>query len=50
MAWAGGLLRLQGPWRFGRQEALWAFYVVVSMVSVAAFVAFNVMLVVHASS
>jgi hypothetical protein len=34
----------------GRQEALFAFYVVVSTISIAAFVAFNVMLIVHARS
>jgi putative peptide zinc metalloprotease protein len=50
MAWAGSLLRLRAPRRFGRQEAMWAFYVLLSTVSVAAFIAFNVMLVVHASS
>jgi putative peptide zinc metalloprotease protein len=50
MGWAGSLLRLRAPRRFGRQEALWAFYVVLSTISVTAFVAFNVMLVVHASS
>jgi putative peptide zinc metalloprotease protein len=47
MSWAGSVLRLQAPRRFGRQEQLWAFYVGLSSVSVAAFVAFNVMLVVH---
>jgi putative peptide zinc metalloprotease protein len=50
MAWAGSLLMLRAPRQFGRQEALWAGYVVLSTISVAAFVAFNVMLVVHASS
>jgi putative peptide zinc metalloprotease protein len=50
MGWAGSLLRLRAPRRFGRQEAVWALYVVLSAVSVAAFVAFNVMLVIHASS
>jgi putative peptide zinc metalloprotease protein len=50
MAWAGSLLRLRAPRRFGRQEAVWASYVVLSTISVAAFIAFNVMLVVHASS
>jgi putative peptide zinc metalloprotease protein len=50
MGWAASLLMLRAPRRFGRQEALWALYVVLSTVSVAAFVAFNVMLVVHASS
>jgi putative peptide zinc metalloprotease protein len=50
MSWVGRLIRRRAPWRFGRQEALWALYVVVSTLSVAAFVAFNVLLVVHASS
>jgi putative peptide zinc metalloprotease protein len=50
ISWVGRLVRRTGPWRFGRQEALWAFYVVVSTLSVAAFVAFNVMLIVHTSS
>jgi hypothetical protein len=50
MSWAGSLLRLRAPRRFGRQEAVWALYVVLSAVSVAAFLAFNVMLVIHASS
>jgi putative peptide zinc metalloprotease protein len=50
MAWAGSVLRLQAPRRFGRQEALWAFYVALSAVSVAGFVAFNVVLVLHATS
>jgi putative peptide zinc metalloprotease protein len=49
MGWAGGVLRLRAPRRFGRQEALWAFYVVLSAVSVAGFVAFNVVLVLHAT-
>ena len=50
MAWAGSLLTLRAPRQFGRQEALWAGYVVLSTISVAAFIAFNIMLVVHASS
>jgi putative peptide zinc metalloprotease protein len=50
MSWAGSLWRRGASWRMGRQEALFAFYVVVSTISVAAFVAFNVMLIVHASS
>ena len=40
----------RAPRRFGRQEALWLGYVVLSTLSVAAFIAFNVMLIVHASS
>jgi putative peptide zinc metalloprotease protein len=49
LSWVGRLLRRAAPLRFGRQEALWALYVVLSTISVAAFVAFNVMLIVHAS-
>ena len=50
MSWAGRLVRGAAPRQFGRQEALWVAYVVLSTISVAAFVAFNVMLIVHASS
>jgi putative peptide zinc metalloprotease protein len=50
MSWVGRLIRRTAPRQFGRQEALWALYVVVSTLSVAAFLAFNVLLVVHASS
>jgi putative peptide zinc metalloprotease protein len=50
MAWAGAALRGRAAWRFGRPEQLFALYVVLSAVSVAAFVAFNVVLVLHASS
>jgi putative peptide zinc metalloprotease protein len=50
MNWFGRLVRGAAPRQFGRQEALWATYVVLSTISVAAFVAFNVMLIVHASS
>ncbi len=50
MSWVGRLARRTAPRQFGRQEALWALYVVVSTLSVAAFIAFNVLLVVHASS
>jgi putative peptide zinc metalloprotease protein len=50
MSWAGGLVRRGASWRMGRQEAMFAFYVVVSTISVAAFVALNVMLIVHARS
>jgi putative peptide zinc metalloprotease protein len=50
MGWVGSLVRRQAPRQFGRQEALWALYVVLSTVSVAAFIAFNIVLVSHASS
>jgi len=49
IAFAGSLLRGRRLRRFTRQEALFAAYVVVSTVSVAAFIAFNVWLIVHAS-
>jgi putative peptide zinc metalloprotease protein len=50
MAWAGALARGRMPARFGRQEQLFALYVTLSALSVAAFVAFNVMLISHARS
>jgi putative peptide zinc metalloprotease protein len=50
LSWFGQFLRRAAPRQFGRQEALWATYVLLSTISVAAFVAFNVMLIVHASS
>ena len=49
IAYAGAFLRGRAPHRFTRQEALFASYIVVSTISVAAFVAFNVWLIVHAS-
>ncbi|HET7343696.1 MAG TPA: PqqD family protein [Methylomirabilota bacterium] len=49
MGWAGALLRGRPPRRFGRQEQLYALYVGLSTISVVLFIAFNVMLVVHAS-
>jgi putative peptide zinc metalloprotease protein len=49
IAWVGNVVRRTGPRRFGRQEQLFAAYVTLSAVSVAAFMAFNVMLVLHAS-
>jgi putative peptide zinc metalloprotease protein len=50
MSWAGSLVRRGASWRMGRQEAMFALYVVVSTISVAAFVAFNVILIAHARS
>jgi putative peptide zinc metalloprotease protein len=50
MAWAGGLMRGRIVRRFGRQEQLFALYVALSAISVAAFIAFNVMLISHARS
>ncbi len=49
MHYVGALLRGAGARRFTRQEALYVGYVFVSAISVAAFIAFNVWLVVHAS-
>ncbi|HEU5320455.1 MAG TPA: hypothetical protein VFX28_06615, partial [Methylomirabilota bacterium] len=49
MQYVRALLRGAATRRFSRQEALYVGYVVVSAVSVAAFVAFNVWLIVHAS-
>jgi len=49
MAYARAVIRGRLPRRFTRQEALFATYVVVSTISVAAFIAFNVWMIVHAS-
>ena len=49
IAYAGSVLQGRAPRRFSRQEALFAGYVIVSTVSVVAFIAFNVWLVVHAA-
>jgi len=49
IAYAGAVIRGRAPRRFTRQEALFASYIVVSTMSVAAFVAFNVWLIIHAS-
>jgi len=49
MHYVSALLRGAAARRFTRQEALYVGYVFVSAVSVAAFIAFNVWLVVHAS-
>ncbi|HEV8585312.1 MAG TPA: hypothetical protein VGT02_10140 [Methylomirabilota bacterium] len=49
LAYAGALVRGRVPRRFSRQEALFVSYVLVSTVSVVAFIAFNVWLIVHAS-
>ena len=50
LAWTGALLRGRAPRRFARAEGLWLSYVVLSTVSVVGFMAFNVWLIVHASS
>jgi putative peptide zinc metalloprotease protein len=49
MAFARAFIRGRRPLRLTRQEALFATYVVVSTISVAAFIAFNVWMIVHAS-
>ena len=49
-SWVGRLITGRAPRRFGRQEQLWAAYVVLSTISVAAFIAFNVWVIVHAVS
>jgi putative peptide zinc metalloprotease protein len=49
LAFVGGLMRGRVPRRFSRQEALFVGYVVVSTVSVGAFIAFNAWLIAHAS-
>ncbi len=49
IAYAKGLLSGAGRIGQGREELLWIGYVVLSTVSVAAFIAFNVWLIVHAS-
>jgi putative peptide zinc metalloprotease protein len=47
--YVGAVLRGAAARRFTRQEALYVGYVAVSAVSVAAFIAFNVWMIVHAS-
>jgi len=49
IGYVGGLLRGRRPRPFTRETALFIGYVVVSTLSVAAFIAFNVWLIVHAS-
>ena len=49
MQYVGAVLRGTTVRRFTRQEALYVGYVAVSAVSVAAFIAFNVWMIVHAS-
>jgi putative peptide zinc metalloprotease protein len=50
MGWVGRLVRGRAPRRFGRHEQVFALYVVLSTLSVGLFIAFNIMLVIHASS
>jgi putative peptide zinc metalloprotease protein len=49
-SWVARLVTGRAPRRFGRQEQLWAGYVILSTVSVAAFIAFNVWVIIHAVS
>ncbi len=49
IGYVGGLLRGRRPRPFTRETALFVGYVVVSTLSVAAFIAFNVWLIVHAT-
>jgi hypothetical protein len=50
LAYVGAALRGRRPGRFTRLHALFVSYVVVSAVSVAGFIAFNVWLIVQASA
>ncbi len=50
LAWTAALVRGMAPRRFSRAEKLWLAYVLLSTASVAGFIAFNVWLIVHASS
>jgi len=49
LAYAGALMRGRPSRRFTRKDALFATYILISTVSVAAFIAFNVWLIVHAT-
>ena len=50
VAYVGSLLRGAPVARWGGQAALWIGYVVVSAMSLAAFIAFNVLLIVPAAT
>jgi hypothetical protein len=50
LAYTAAVLRGRAAGRFTRLHALWITYVLVSAVSVAGFLAFNVWLIVQASS
>jgi putative peptide zinc metalloprotease protein len=50
LTYVRGLLTGTGYSRFGREEALWLGYVVLSTLSVAAFIAFNVWIIASAVS
>jgi putative peptide zinc metalloprotease protein len=49
-SWFARLVTGRAPRRFGRQEQLWLAYVLLSTISVAGFIAFNVWVIVHAVS
>jgi len=49
-SWVARVVTGRAPRRFGRQEQLWAGYVILSTASVAAFIALNVWVIVHAVS
>src|SRR6185369_3999018 len=48
--YVGGLLRGAAPIRWSREAALYLGYVLLSALSIAGFVAFNVLLILHATS
>jgi putative peptide zinc metalloprotease protein len=50
LAYVGSLLRGRARWPVGRHQALYLAYVALSALSVGAFVAFNVKLILHAMS
>jgi putative peptide zinc metalloprotease protein len=50
LAYVGGLLRGAAPVRWSREAALYVGYVALSTLSIAGFVAFNVLLILHATS
>jgi putative peptide zinc metalloprotease protein len=50
LAYVGSIFRGRARWPLGRQQALYLAYVALSAVSVGAFVAFNVKLILHAMS
>jgi len=50
LSYVGGLLRGAAPIRWSREAALYLGYVTLSTLSVAGFVTFNILLIIHASS
>jgi putative peptide zinc metalloprotease protein len=49
-AYVGSIVRGRARWPLGRQQALYLAYIALSAISVGAFVAFNVKLILHAMS